>query len=163
MRSAFIQLLLVVILVGQTKGGSSSDCQGEEWCYCKLTPDSCTILVSAEIKDFTDQKATIEILGQPHHDPRGVVNEGQMLDELRYSLSDLVVGDVGLLLIVLPEPCYGNDAKGIVYALTESKGKYPCEYDPEFPGAELVDVVKAVLSPDCAAAVEDLGVRLDNS
>jgi len=136
-------------------------------CFCNLKPGECEVLVTAEVVeaevvDVPDSNrvrmfASIRVQGQPHYDTRGLVQDGQLIEDLE-SCYYPHRGDLGLFRVHPSSPC-DPDKHIIAGAALISDEKVLCGLDYDFPGATVEDVVAAVFSDDCRAAVLELGVE----
>ena len=120
-------------------------------CYCGLTPTyDGEVLVRAEVLQLESTGASLRVVGIPFHDPEDLITSGQILEGLEF-YGHYSAGDFGIFLVNLPD-------KRIMFAKIEYGGRYFCQYDPDYPGLGMEELIEAVLSDDCQLAILNLGV-----
>lgn len=155
-------LFLMLILAPTFKAYSyPGPCVDATKCFCDLIPTTCEVLVTATLIKAGEQTSSIRVVGTPHYDPKGLVAEGQVLENLGSNSINVVggwtAGRTGLFRVYPRGSCY-PDRHYIAHAVLESEGKYLCLDDPEFPGATKEEVLFVVDSHECQREVHKLGV-----
>ena len=159
---SFLMVCLVpALLTGSPAGRATTPCPPYERCYCEMKPDDCGALVSAEIMAVDEDLVTFRVLGTPHIDVAGVLRAGQEISAgLHQDLAFEPGQTVLLRLADAPGACSTSAQQEpfIFRAIVEEDGLYPCSTAPGFEGASLDQVVAAIKSDDCRAAVGELGI-----
>ncbi len=153
-------LLVLMVWAPPAKSG----CIQASDCFCLLSPSSCQVLVSAEVLAVGEQTIGLRILADPYYDPDNIIQDGDVLSDLKYLGSDLVAGDTGLFRVHPEGACLEGgfpDEPRIISFVIETEGKYLCSGFPDFDGASQVEVISAVLSDDCDAVVREMGIFFD--
>ena len=137
---------------------AEAECIDPTQCFCSLVPEQCEMLVTAEVIVVDGTYASLKVVGEPHHDPEGILQDGQLIEGLKYSRSELAPGNVGLFRIHPPGACVISEPNSFYIAslVVESSGKYLCETYPGFSGATKDQLLAAILSGKCYEAVFEL-------
>jgi hypothetical protein len=147
-----------VVLFMIVSAPAEAECIDPTQCFCSLVPEQCEMLVTAEVMAFEEMIASLQVVGEPHHDPEGILQDGQLIEGLKYSRIELAPGNVGLFRIHPPGACviYEPNDFYIASFVLESSGKYFCETRSEFSGARKDQLLAAILSGTCYESVLEL-------
>ncbi len=159
-----IAMLLFSAAIEFLPQDAAASCRDPTECYCKLAPNRCEVLASAEVAASGNGQVTLRVLENPFYDPDSLISTGMELtfdDEFSVA-AELEEGQRGLFRFHPPGACVlvEPDKPYLAAALTESSGTYPCDSYPSYPGTDRAALLSVVLGADCHnAAWQMIGIE----
>jgi hypothetical protein len=138
-------------------------CFPKSLCYCRIDAVEGRILIRAEVVSSDESVASLQVLGEPYHDPDGSLADGQivhgldcmtMWDTHSQYCDDFHIGRIGVFLIA-------PDDSRILTLVWESNGLLICDFDSNFAGVPTDEMIEIVLGGDCWNTVKEWDIKID--